>query len=309
LNIWDILGIAPTDNPREIKRAYAKLLAQYHPEEHPEKFEEIRQAYEIALSYVSAAVRYDADLSEDIGEDQHIILSADVPDNARKLAFECLERTPIEKILFELPENAEEGAFESLEQIFSELFLSQLPDYQYEERSIFLNEFYELDERLAAKEREQEREQEQREVEEADEWARKSVGWGIAEFNKMVRSGFSKSKLMAYLSSSAFEQMKRNPYFAQELLVVLREYAYEWFFFQYKWRMAMILEAFAFDQVPPDEQHLYEALKTWLVRPTVLRKKREIPWRDYLRIAAPFIYLIAVLVFVFMLGALSSMLR
>ena len=54
---WDILGIAPTTDKRVIKRAYAKMLAKYHPEEYPEKFEEINQAYQWALGYFGG---YDA---------------------------------------------------------------------------------------------------------------------------------------------------------------------------------------------------------------------------------------------------------
>jgi len=46
---WDILGIDATTDKRVIKRAYAKMLAKYHPEEFPEKFEEINHAYKWAL--------------------------------------------------------------------------------------------------------------------------------------------------------------------------------------------------------------------------------------------------------------------
>lgn len=42
---WQILGIEPTDNKRAIKKAYAAKLAQFHPEEYPEEFQEIQQAY------------------------------------------------------------------------------------------------------------------------------------------------------------------------------------------------------------------------------------------------------------------------
>ena len=43
---WDILGIAPTDDLREIKRAYAKALRIHHPEKDPEGFQKLRAAYE-----------------------------------------------------------------------------------------------------------------------------------------------------------------------------------------------------------------------------------------------------------------------
>lgn len=46
-----MLEIAPTDDKKVIKKAYAALAKQYHPEEHPEKWKQIRDAYEAALSY------------------------------------------------------------------------------------------------------------------------------------------------------------------------------------------------------------------------------------------------------------------
>ena len=55
MNNWDVLGIDPTTDKRVIKRAYAKMLAKYHPEEFPEKFEEISRAYMWALQSLESA--------------------------------------------------------------------------------------------------------------------------------------------------------------------------------------------------------------------------------------------------------------
>ena len=41
MNAWEILGIEPTKDKKEIKKAYARLLKQYHPEENPEEFKHI----------------------------------------------------------------------------------------------------------------------------------------------------------------------------------------------------------------------------------------------------------------------------
>ena len=46
--MWEILGIEPTTDIREIKRAYARLAKQYNPEEHPEEFKRIFDAYKCA---------------------------------------------------------------------------------------------------------------------------------------------------------------------------------------------------------------------------------------------------------------------
>lgn len=48
-DLWEILDIQPTDNKRLVKKAYAKKLAQYHPEQYPEEFKEIQQAYDIIM--------------------------------------------------------------------------------------------------------------------------------------------------------------------------------------------------------------------------------------------------------------------
>lgn len=48
-NVFRILEIEPTDDKKAIKKAYAKLVKQYHPEEYPEKWKDIHEAYETAL--------------------------------------------------------------------------------------------------------------------------------------------------------------------------------------------------------------------------------------------------------------------
>lgn len=52
-SIWDTLGITAESNERDIKRAYAKRLKQTRPEEDPEGFQALRQAYEEALEYAA----------------------------------------------------------------------------------------------------------------------------------------------------------------------------------------------------------------------------------------------------------------
>jgi hypothetical protein len=47
--VWQALGIAPTREIGEIRRAYAGRLKECHPEENPEGFQRIRTAYEAAL--------------------------------------------------------------------------------------------------------------------------------------------------------------------------------------------------------------------------------------------------------------------
>ena len=48
---FKILEIEPTDDKKKIKVAYSKILKKYHPEDFPEMFMKINEAYEIALEY------------------------------------------------------------------------------------------------------------------------------------------------------------------------------------------------------------------------------------------------------------------
>ena len=43
---WEMLAVEPTGDLKAIKRAYARQIRTYNPEEHPERFIQIREAYE-----------------------------------------------------------------------------------------------------------------------------------------------------------------------------------------------------------------------------------------------------------------------
>ena len=47
--IWEILNIEPTKDKAAIKRAYALLARKYNPEDEPEKYQELHEAYKQAL--------------------------------------------------------------------------------------------------------------------------------------------------------------------------------------------------------------------------------------------------------------------
>ncbi|MCM1254454.1 MAG: J domain-containing protein [Clostridium sp.] len=49
MGIWEWLGTPPTTDIAKIKSAYAKQAKIYHPEEHPEEFKALQNAYKMAL--------------------------------------------------------------------------------------------------------------------------------------------------------------------------------------------------------------------------------------------------------------------
>lgn len=51
MNMWNFLGIQPTTDTAEIKKAYRSKLTHTNPEDKPEEFMALRQAYEDALQY------------------------------------------------------------------------------------------------------------------------------------------------------------------------------------------------------------------------------------------------------------------
>lgn len=55
--IWDILQIEPTIDKREIRKAYARLSKEIHPEEKLEEFQILYEAYQRALQYASSGKR------------------------------------------------------------------------------------------------------------------------------------------------------------------------------------------------------------------------------------------------------------
>jgi curved DNA-binding protein CbpA len=51
MNCWEVLGISPTKDQREIKKAYALAVTQHHPEDDPEGFQIVYHAFQQAIAY------------------------------------------------------------------------------------------------------------------------------------------------------------------------------------------------------------------------------------------------------------------
>lgn len=63
--IWDTLGIDKTTDIKKIKSAYSILAKQYNPEEYPDKFMEIHNAYKEACKYARNNITAFSDKNDD----------------------------------------------------------------------------------------------------------------------------------------------------------------------------------------------------------------------------------------------------
>lgn len=90
MNAWEILGIEPTSDKKEIKKAYARLLKQYHPEENPEKFKQIQAAYQHCL-------HSDQEI-ESVSYEQNIESKQDIKTKPISIKEDTIVPPPIPKI-------------------------------------------------------------------------------------------------------------------------------------------------------------------------------------------------------------------
>lgn len=56
--IWEVLGIEPTAEKRAIRSAYSERAKQCHPEENPQEFKRLHEAYQAALAYAAKNAGY-----------------------------------------------------------------------------------------------------------------------------------------------------------------------------------------------------------------------------------------------------------
>ena len=81
MEIWEILGLEPTEDISAIKLAYAQKTKTCHPEENPQEFMKLRKAYQTALAYAekdtgntgsftNTAVETSIDITSDSDDDK-----------------------------------------------------------------------------------------------------------------------------------------------------------------------------------------------------------------------------------------------
>ena len=69
MNIWETLGIEPTTDVKLIRRRYAELVRLYHPEDQPEIYQEIVEAYQEALTDARSRKASDSQKTTELEEE------------------------------------------------------------------------------------------------------------------------------------------------------------------------------------------------------------------------------------------------
>ena len=93
MNKWEILGIEPTHDVKLIRRRYADLVRLYHPEDQPEIYQEIVEAYQSALREARSkktrqeSGRSEASSAQQINEQENRMTNSD----ANSLDFELFK--------------------------------------------------------------------------------------------------------------------------------------------------------------------------------------------------------------------------
>lgn len=72
MDCFEVLGIEPTDEIKKIKRAYAVKAKECHPEEYPEEFRVLYDAYKEALSLANITKERQADVQKGCTEAERI---------------------------------------------------------------------------------------------------------------------------------------------------------------------------------------------------------------------------------------------
>lgn len=79
MSYWELLGIPPTDDINLIKKAYAEKSKLYHPETHPEQFQELHHAYKFLVAQCKRKKAYEEKLQAEEKTKQPELETLDIP--------------------------------------------------------------------------------------------------------------------------------------------------------------------------------------------------------------------------------------
>ncbi|WP_154222576.1 DnaJ domain-containing protein [Marinicella rhabdoformis] len=152
---WDVLGTEETNDKKVIKKAYAKLIRKYRPDEAPEKFQEINQAYQYALTLLKSN-QADDDVvavtpeypkkneSEEVQTESPIDVADDVAE-VESVVSEFTHTQEIDDVIEEVEEDDTELnlANDILEQ-FHQMAFAEYKRKKKAESWNFLNQYHEI---------------------------------------------------------------------------------------------------------------------------------------------------------------------
>ena len=90
-NIWKILGIKPTGDIVAIKRAYTSLAHKINPEDEPEKFRELHEAYRAALQSAKNQGIFIADFQPEAEAGGSSDISGNTSEDSSEIVFPDME--------------------------------------------------------------------------------------------------------------------------------------------------------------------------------------------------------------------------
>lgn len=111
---FEVLEIEQTTDKKKIKKAYAKLVKQYHPEEFPEEWKRVHEAYADAIKWANEYIKTDNEIPT--GQQREIgNKKAEVPsqyDDELEKTFDNLDRLVLENRNRENQEKLKRALFE-----------------------------------------------------------------------------------------------------------------------------------------------------------------------------------------------------
>lgn len=74
MSIWGILEVEPTQEISIIKKAYAKKLKSHHPEDDPEGYQQLREAFDAAVKLARKGQQKVTDVPAFVGDDKEVVV-------------------------------------------------------------------------------------------------------------------------------------------------------------------------------------------------------------------------------------------
>lgn len=123
-NVYEILNIDRDADVKTIKKAYAKLVKQYHPEDNPEEWKRIHDAYEQAMQLASGKKQKVSVLAsqESLEQEQNSTNSVNIPEQkeAPTTPIEASEAQAQPRSLSEEQQNELDNIFGDVEKVVHE---------------------------------------------------------------------------------------------------------------------------------------------------------------------------------------------